>query len=154
MGGKKIKQQEVRGCEEETQALFYQVTSLHIPAGSYVLSLRLSQGPATGPSLCQIYPLHSFISSFFNIYSNSILLSTSVTPTYSLRVLQLNFRTFSPKCYVYYIKYLKTFMYHFVHNFLFLLWLVLSRADILVRIQAIMNPRLCSSFQHIQTNAD
>ena len=108
MGGKKIKQQEVRGCEEETQALFYQVTSLHIPAGSYVLSLRLSQGPATGPSLCQIYPLHSFISSFFNIYSNSILLSTSVTPTYSLRVLQLNFRTVSPKCYVYYIKCLKT----------------------------------------------
>jgi len=45
-------------------------------------------------------------------------------------------------------------MYHFVHSFHFLLWLVLNRADILVRIKAILTTRLCSSFQQIQTNAN
>lgn len=57
--------------------------------------------------VCARYILHSFLSSFFNFYFHIILLSTSVTPTWFLWVLQLNFHTISHKCYVrtYYIKY-------------------------------------------------
>lgn len=98
----------MRNRAEETRALFLQVTLFHISAVSRVLSLRLSQQPAAGLCLCQIYPLQYFISCFFNIYFNIILSSTSVTPILSLRVFQLNFRTITQKCYIYYIKSLNT----------------------------------------------
>ena len=63
-----INQHGVRGREEEKLTLFYQAAWLHIPAGSYVLSLRHLKKSDTGPCLCQTYPIHSFISCFINIF--------------------------------------------------------------------------------------
>lgn len=75
------KQQEVRGSEDVTRHSSTRLRGFAIQPDAMFFHYGFHKSPATGSFLCQIYPLHSFISCFFNIYFNFILLSTSVTPT-------------------------------------------------------------------------